>query len=77
METVFNDKTMANLTKEEVYNMAQLTDAKKFINETTQALLLRNGLICWFENSGLPDSTETYEKFESNFRQNFFWKQLQ
>lgn len=77
METVFNDTSMASLTKEEVYNMGQLVDAKKFINESTQALLLRNALICWFENSTLPDSAQVYEKFESNFRQNYFWKQLE
>jgi hypothetical protein len=59
METVFNDKTMANLTKEEVYNISQLVDAKKFINESTQALLLRNALISWFENQPLPDDIKT------------------
>lgn len=77
METVFNDTTMASLTTEEVYNLRQLVDAKKFINESTQALLLRNSLICWYENSPMPDSSEKYEKFEGNFRQNFFWKQME
>ena len=64
METVYNDTTMAKLTAEEVYSLNQLIDAKKFINETTQALLLRNALICWFENSALPDNAEKYEEFE-------------
>jgi len=58
METVFNDTTMASLTAEEVYSLNQLVDAKKFMNETTQALLLRNALICWFENSTLPETAE-------------------
>mgnify|MGYP006950270731 CR=1 FL=1 len=35
METVFNDTTMAGLTTEDVYNLRQLVDAKKFINEST------------------------------------------
>jgi hypothetical protein len=77
METVFNDTSMANQTKEDVYNLSQLIDAKKFINESTQALLLRNALICWYENNTLPDNVEDYERFEQNFRQNFFWKQLE
>lgn len=77
METVFGDTSMASLTNEDVYSLSQLIDAKKFINEGTQALLLRNALICWFENSAMPTDSETYEKFEKNFRQNFFWKQLE
>ena len=60
METVFNDTMMASLTTEEVYNLRQLVDAKKFINESTQALLLRNALMCWYENSTLPDSIEVF-----------------
>jgi hypothetical protein len=68
METVYNDTTMASLTVEEVYNLNQLVDAKKFMNETTQALLLRNALICWFENSSLPSTAAKYEEFEANFR---------
>ena len=58
METVFNDPTMGGLSAEDAYKIDQLVDAKKFINETTQALLLRNALICWFENSPMPDSVE-------------------
>jgi hypothetical protein len=77
METVFGDTSMGSLTNEDVYNLDQLINAKKFLNEGTQALLLKNALICWFENSVLPSDAETYEKFEKNFRQNFFWKQLE
>jgi len=54
--------------------LSQLLDAKKFINEATQALLLRNALMCWFENSPLPETVEIYDKFEQNFRNNFFWR---
>jgi len=68
METVFNDHSMATLCKEDCYSLSQLTDAKKFMNENTTALLLRNALICWFENRPMPDSCEEYERFESNFR---------
>jgi len=35
METVFGDSSMASLTNEDAYTLNQLTDAKKFINETT------------------------------------------
>ena len=74
METVFHDTSMANQTKEEVYSLSQLLDAKKFINEGSQALLLRNALICWYEDRPLPDTVEQYEESERHFRQNFFWK---
>jgi hypothetical protein len=33
--------------------------------------------MCWFENSTLPNDIKTYDKFESSFRQNFFWKQME
>jgi len=68
METVFGDTSMASLTNEDAYSLSQLVDAKKFINEGTQALLLRNALICWFENSVLPDNCDVYDIFEKNFR---------
>ena len=74
METVFNDDSMASLSAEEVYNLRQLVDAKKFINESTQAILLKNAVICWFENSPMPDTNEKFEKYEQNFKDNFFWK---
>ena len=60
METVFGDTSMANLTNEDAYTLSQLIDAKKFINETTQALLLKNALMCWSENSILPSDFDTY-----------------
>lgn len=68
METVYNDTSMKSLTTEAVYNLRQLDDAKKFINESTQALLLKNALMCWFENCTLPDSVELYEKFDASFK---------
>ena len=77
METVFNDTSMGKLKSGQVYNLGQLVDAKKFVNESSQALLLRNALMCWFENSPLPDTHEEYSRWEANFRQNYFWKQLQ
>lgn len=30
--------------------------------------------MCWSENSILPSDAATYERFEKNFRQNYFWK---
>ena len=77
METVFGDTSMASLTNEDAYSLSQLLDAKKFISESTQALLLKNALMCWSENSILPADAAGYEVFEKNFRQNFFWKQLE
>ena len=77
METVFSDTSMANITNEEVYNFRQLVDAKKFINESTTALLLRNALMCWQENAPLPDNIERYALFDSNFRTTFFWKLME
>ncbi len=74
METVFNDSAMAKLSAEEAYNIEQLLDAKKFINEQTQALLYKNALSCWVENQPLPTSLEKFKKFEDNFKQQFFWK---
>lgn len=54
--------------------MFQLMDAKKFLSDGTQSLLLKNALICWNENQVLPDDPNVYAKFEENFRNNFFWK---
>ena len=76
METVFNDSSMGKLKSGQVYNLSQLVDAKKFVNESSQALLLRNALMCWFENAPLPDTHAEYDRWEANFRQNYFWKQL-
>lgn len=74
METVFGDKSLSQSTNEAAYSLSQTIDAKKFMNENTQALLLKNAVICWFENSPLPTDFDQYEKFEESFRQNFFWK---
>ena len=49
MEIVI-DPSLATLSNDEVYNLHQLVDAKKFLAETTQALLLKFALICWNEN---------------------------
>ena len=59
---------------DEVYSLFQLVDAKKFIADSTQALLLKFAIICWNENQVLPDSAAVYAKFEANFRNSFFWK---
>lgn len=61
METIYDDKSQSCATNEDVYDLDQLKLAKKFINESTTALLLRNALICWIENQNLPDSVEKYE----------------
>ena len=73
MEIVI-DPSLATMGNDEVYNLQQLTDAKKFLAETTQALLLKFALICWNENQVLPDNAAVYAKFEENFRNMFFWK---
>lgn len=73
MEIVI-DPHLANMTNDEVYDIDRLADAKKFLSDGTQALLLKNAIICWNENQLLPDSAETYAKFEANFRNMFFWK---
>ena len=57
-----------------VYDFQQLEKAKKFIADNTSSLLLKNAVISWCENSLMPDNTELYEKFERNFRDNYFWK---
>ena len=36
--------------------------------------MLKNAIICWNENQVLPDDADTYAKFESNFRDLYFWK---
>jgi hypothetical protein len=77
METVFSDSAMASITNEEVYSLRQLVDAKKFINESAQALLLKNALMCWYENAPLPDDIDKFTVFETNFRVNFFWKLIE
>jgi len=76
METVFGDTSMAQLTNEDVYSLSQLNDAKKFLAENTMSLLLRTAVMCWCENSPLPNSIETFRGYEKKFRDNFFWKLL-
>jgi hypothetical protein len=68
---------MALQSQESVYSLQQLIDAKKFLNETAEAVLLRNALICWYENQPLPSTTEDFDRFEANFKKTFFWKQLE
>ena len=70
----FEDTSIADMGTDEVYSIYQLVDAKKFLAETTQALLLKNAVICWNENQVMPDSAQVYAKFEENFRNQFFWK---
>lgn len=77
METAYNDSSIKAMQNEDVYNLAQLIKAKQFIIDTTQPLLLKNAIICWTQNSLLPDDPKVYAKFEANFRQNFFWKIIQ
>ena len=42
----------------------------------TQALLLKNAVVCWNENSSLPSNWVEYKKFEENFKTSFFWRIL-
>ena len=74
MEVFLNDPGFSTMPNDEVYSLYQLPDAKRFISDTTQSLLLKNALICWLENQVLPDSAKVYAKFEENFRNLFFWK---
>ena len=39
-----------DIPTDEVYSLDQLTDAKKYLSDGTQALLLKNAIICWNEN---------------------------
>ena len=69
------DPNMATMGSDDVYNnVLDLEQAKKYLADGTQALLLKNALICWNENQVLPDDPELYAKFERTFRNNFFWK---
>lgn len=74
MEIFLNDPSFATMSNDEVYSLFQLVDAKRFLSDTTQSLLLKNAIICWNENQVLPDSAQVYAKFEENFRNMFFWK---
>ena len=77
MESVYDDSSMKKNTEDDVYSLHQLGLGKKFINDSTSALLLKNALICWTENSLAPTTKGQYDIFEENFRKNFFWKQLE
>lgn len=77
METAQNEVQMKNMQNEDVYDLHQLAKAKAFIADTTQPLLLKNAVICWTENTVLPDDPKEYEKYDANFRQQFFWKIIQ
>ena len=68
------DSGLATMRNDEVYSLFHLGNAKKFLAEGTQALLLKNAIMCWNENQVLPDNPHLYAKFEENFRNDFFWK---
>ena len=76
METVLGTGDSA-MTREKVYSIAQLGDAKSFLSTTTSALLLKQAVMCWSENTILPDDPYVYEKWEKKFRSQFFWKIIQ
>ena len=76
METVLGTGDSA-MTREKVYSMAQLGDAKGFLSTTTSALLLKQAVMCWSENTILPDDPNVYEQWEKKFRSQFFWKIIQ
>ena len=77
METVYADSSLNALTNEDAYDIYQLKDAKGFLEMNTQALLLKNAVVCWNENSSLPSNWVEYKKFEENFKTSFFWRILQ
>ena len=76
METVLGTGDPA-MTREKVYSIAQLGDAKAYLSQTTSALLLKQAVMCWNANQILPDDPHVYEKWEKDFRSKFFWKIIQ
>ena len=56
------------MTREQVYSISQLKDAKDFLRDNTTSLLLKNAVMCWHENQVLPDDPAVYERWEKNFR---------
>lgn len=68
------DPNLANMASDQVYSIIDLEAAKKYLADGTQALLLKNALICWNENQILPDDPALYARFEEHFRNSFFWK---
>lgn len=77
METIHNDTSMKGRHQEDVYDLNQLKKAKQFIQDYTQPLLLKNAIICWTENCTLPDDPRIYERYDTNFKTQFFWKIIQ
>lgn len=77
MEAMYDDKSLRHLTAEDVYTLAQLRQAKKFLQESNAAVLLKTALICWTEASPPPDSVQQWQVFADNYQTNFYWKQLQ
>jgi hypothetical protein len=69
METLANDYAIKNMQAEDVYDLGQLKRAKQFIHENTQPLLLKNAIICWVENTVLPDDPDLYERYDQRFRE--------
>ena len=76
METVLGTGD-PQMTREKVYSISQLKDAKDFMKDNTSALLLKQAVMCWSENQILPDDPVVYEKWERKFRETFFWKIIQ
>lgn len=60
-----------------MYNLEQLSQAKKFINEFATAKLLKTALMCWINNSALPSSKQEFLEFEEVLRQQIGWKQVE
>jgi hypothetical protein len=54
MEVMYDDKSLRHSTAEDVYTLAQMQQAKKFLQESTAALLLKTAVICWTEASPPP-----------------------
>ena len=46
METVLGTGDSA-MTREKIYSITQLKDAKDFMKENTSALLLKQAVMCW------------------------------
>ena len=55
METVLGTGD-PQMTREKVYSISQLKDAKDFMKDNTSALLLKQAVMCWSENSGKKQS---------------------
>ena len=60
MESIYDDSSMATCNEDDVYSLHQINLGKKFINDSTSTLLLKNALICWTENSLPPSSVKQY-----------------